>query len=180
VIYGMGIGERLSALRNKTPWTQDDVAKRLGIARTTYAMYEQGRREPDAGTLSKLAELYDVTVDYLLCRTNEPHGYSSSEAFMHVSPDERKLIDVVRELPADKQQQVAEFADFLKSKVDQSEQETATIERDGIASDITEIAAHMESEYGINDPEFVEHIHNVIRRAQRKYDAMIQKQRNNG
>ncbi|MCL6600286.1 MAG: helix-turn-helix domain-containing protein [Alicyclobacillus macrosporangiidus] len=91
----MGIGDRLSSLRNKTKWTQEDVAKRLGIARTTYAMYEQGRREPDAETLSKLAELYDVTVDYLLGRTSDPKGTAVDPD--PVSPEEREFLEWVKE-----------------------------------------------------------------------------------
>ena len=86
----------------------------------------------------------------------------------------------MRQLPPDRQQQVAEFAAFLKTKGKKQDEESAAVEIDSIDPDITEIAAHMESEYGIDDPGFVEHIHNVIRRAQRKYDEMIAKQKNNG
>lgn len=45
---------------------QQEVADKLGIARTTYASYEQGKREPDHETLIKIADYYDVTIDFLL------------------------------------------------------------------------------------------------------------------
>ncbi len=45
------------------------MAKQLGIARTTYAMYEQGNREPDYNTLIKLATFFEVSIDYLLGKT---------------------------------------------------------------------------------------------------------------
>ncbi|MDA1935458.1 transcriptional regulator [Bacillus cereus] len=63
-------GNMLNSLRKDKKLRQEDMAKHLGIARTTYAMYEQGRREPDYDTLQKLADFFNVSVDYLLGRTN--------------------------------------------------------------------------------------------------------------
>lgn len=45
---------------------QEEVAKNIGVGRTTYAMYEQDKRQPDYETLIKLADYYEVTTDYLL------------------------------------------------------------------------------------------------------------------
>ncbi|MFK5676067.1 helix-turn-helix domain-containing protein [Ligilactobacillus sp. LYQ60] len=58
--------ERLSMLRTKKGWSKTHVAKLLGIRMQTYANYEYGSREPDFEVVSKIAELYSVTVDYLL------------------------------------------------------------------------------------------------------------------
>ncbi|MCQ6536174.1 helix-turn-helix domain-containing protein [Bacillus mycoides] len=63
-------GTRLHTLRKERKLRQEDMAKQLGIARTTYAMYEQGNREPDYNTLIKLATFFEVSIDYLL-GTNE-------------------------------------------------------------------------------------------------------------
>ncbi|WP_029277537.1 helix-turn-helix domain-containing protein [Carnobacterium jeotgali] len=63
----MNIG-RLRDLRAETGLNQEEVAKKLGIGRTTYAMYEQGNREPDNDTLIEIAELFNVSIDYLLGR----------------------------------------------------------------------------------------------------------------
>lgn len=64
----MAIKHRLVELRKKQgPHVkQEDVAKALGIARSTYGAYEQGKREPDHATLIKIADYYNVTIDYLL------------------------------------------------------------------------------------------------------------------
>lgn len=56
---------RLHTLRKERKLRQEDMAKQLGIARTTYAMYEQGNREPDYNTLIKLATFFEVSIDYL-------------------------------------------------------------------------------------------------------------------
>ncbi len=88
----MNLGDRLVILRKKRTWTQDDVAKKIGIARTTYAMYEQGRREPDANSLSKLAELFDVSIDYLITGTERSTQY----VYEKIPADEREFLDWVK------------------------------------------------------------------------------------
>ena len=61
-------GPRLKILRIKNEMTQWQVALYLHIDRTTYASYESGKRFPDAHILCKLADLFNVSVDYLLGR----------------------------------------------------------------------------------------------------------------
>lgn len=63
---------RLKTLRKTKGLTQKEIANRLGIARTTYAGYEQGEREPDYETLIKIADYFNVPVDYILGRSNDP------------------------------------------------------------------------------------------------------------
>lgn len=58
--------EKLKILRNKKGLTQQDLSDILHIARSTYAQYELGSREPDYETLKKIAQFYNVSLDYLL------------------------------------------------------------------------------------------------------------------
>lgn len=60
------LGNRLSELRKKGKLTQEEIAKMVGVGRTTYAMYEQGNRQPDYDTLQKIAEFFEVSIDYLI------------------------------------------------------------------------------------------------------------------
>ena len=62
---------RLKELRKLKKATQDDVAKYLGISRPAYTAYEAGKREPDDETKIKLANYFNVTVDYLLGGSSE-------------------------------------------------------------------------------------------------------------
>ena len=59
---------RLKELRSKMKLTQADVSVRLQITRGTYSRYETGEREMTYDALISLAELFDVSVDYLLGR----------------------------------------------------------------------------------------------------------------
>lgn len=64
--------EKLVELRKEKKYSQSDIARMLGISRQAYSNYELGNREPDYNTLVKLAELFNVSVDYLLGReTND-------------------------------------------------------------------------------------------------------------
>jgi transcriptional regulator with XRE-family HTH domain len=55
--------------RLKRGWTQEEVATKVGAARSTYANWESGKREPDLATAEKLADLFEVSVDYLMGRS---------------------------------------------------------------------------------------------------------------
>ncbi|MCR1993497.1 helix-turn-helix domain-containing protein [Bacillus subtilis] len=62
----MNFSTKIKKLREEKKMKQQEVADKLGIARTTYASYEQGKREPDHETLIKIADYYNVTIDFLL------------------------------------------------------------------------------------------------------------------
>ena len=62
----------LKKLRSKTHRTQKEIAKALGVAPTTYASWEQGKREPDQAATIRIADYFDVTLDYLYGRNETP------------------------------------------------------------------------------------------------------------
>lgn len=67
----MNFGERLKYLREKEKMYQSELADKLNLAPSTISMYERGDRDPDTSTLAKIAEIFNVTTDYLLGRTDE-------------------------------------------------------------------------------------------------------------
>lgn len=82
--------ERLKELRKKNNITQEQVAKHLGVKRSTYSNYEYGNREPDNETLNKIADYFEVSVDYLLGRDGN-RGYLSDEQAW-------KIVDIIMNL----------------------------------------------------------------------------------
>ena len=64
------LGARIAALRRDAGWSQAELGKRLRVSASAVGMYEQGRREPGADLLVKLADQFGVTTDYLL--TGQP------------------------------------------------------------------------------------------------------------
>lgn len=64
------LAERMQFLREENGWTKTFVAKKIETKTlSTYANWEYGLREPDHQNLIKLADLYGVSTDYLLGRT---------------------------------------------------------------------------------------------------------------
>lgn len=62
------IGKRLIELRNKKKLTQKAVADKIKISRSAYSNYESDFREPDFKNVELLADVFGVSVDYLLGR----------------------------------------------------------------------------------------------------------------
>ena len=58
--------DKLKFLRKYQELSQEQVAKTIDVLQSTYSRYEQGTREPDFETLKKLANFFDVSIDYLL------------------------------------------------------------------------------------------------------------------
>ena len=66
------IKERLKELRKERGLNQRELALYLKLSPSTIAMYETGQRIPDADTLEKLADYFNVSVDFILGRTDTP------------------------------------------------------------------------------------------------------------
>lgn len=73
------LGARISALRRDAGMSQSELARRLGVSSSAVGMYEQGRREPSAERLVKIARLFSVSTDYLL--TGVPSTPGDSRGF---------------------------------------------------------------------------------------------------
>ena len=67
------MGDRLKQLRKARGLTQLAVQMKTGIEQALLSKFENGERIPPTETLVKLADFYEVSVDYLLCRTDNPN-----------------------------------------------------------------------------------------------------------
>ena len=63
----------LKLLRKSKGYTQIAVQMKTGIEQALLSKFENGERVPPTETLIRLADFYDVSIDYILCRTNNPH-----------------------------------------------------------------------------------------------------------
>ncbi|QXA19241.1 helix-turn-helix domain-containing protein [Streptococcus gordonii] len=67
----MEFSERLKELRKQAHLTQVELAKRLGIGQSSYADWERGKKNPTQDNLIKLAQILNVSVDYLVGNSDE-------------------------------------------------------------------------------------------------------------
>jgi transcriptional regulator with XRE-family HTH domain len=103
------LGERLKEAREYVGLKQDDVAKKLGIPRSALSNVEAGSRKVDAIELAQLAKLYQRPVAWFT--GEEPHGASDQ-----VLAEVAHLTRAAAALSHQDRQELARFADFLKSR----------------------------------------------------------------
>lgn len=82
---------RLIDLRKTNKLTQQNVADYLNVTQTTYNYYEKGKSEPNINTLCKLADLYNVSIDYLVDRNFDNH-------FVHLSKEQKQIVILTQNL----------------------------------------------------------------------------------
>lgn len=106
--------KRLKELRIAKKETQEQTANAIGVSRPTYTTYEIGTREPDIGTINKLADHFNVSADYLLGRTNDKHEEVLAAA--HLDKD-------LKDMTPEQRQAVYDFIEFQKKRIDREEDE---------------------------------------------------------
>lgn len=66
----MTFGERLKILRKEKNISQEELGNKIGVARTSVANYETDRNFPTSEVLEKLSDVFNVSIDYLLCKSD--------------------------------------------------------------------------------------------------------------
>ena len=74
------LGEKLLRLRKEMKMTQDDVAKVLGMSRTSFSKYENGNSAPPLQVLRKIAAIYNVGLEYLIFDENTSIRLNDSQS----------------------------------------------------------------------------------------------------
>lgn len=127
---------KLKELRKKAKLTQQSVADYVGINQNTYYYWESGRTKIDSANLAKLANLFGVSIDYILSESSEqieqivPQHLSTnlqeisnivSEALCQAfsiyppSDDMTELHNIYNRANDDKRKQLLAYARFLDS-----------------------------------------------------------------
>ena len=85
---------KIKELRKTNKKNQTEIANLLHLTQQTYAKYELGQLEPSIDTLWKLADIYQVSLDYLVGRDN-------TNEFAYLSDDEKVIINTYRKMNKD-------------------------------------------------------------------------------
>lgn len=101
------MGERLKEAREYLGFSQEEVAKYLGIQRTALSNIETGQRKLEALELTKLAALYKRPTSFFTGKQSETESFA---------PDVEHLARKVAELSYQDRAELSRFADFLKSR----------------------------------------------------------------
>lgn len=93
----MNIGERLKQLRLQKKISQTDLAKHFNIARSTLSQYESNTRTPSDEMKLKFAEYYNVSIDYLLGKTENTEGRLTNKDTKDIQKDLKDIMEEFRQ-----------------------------------------------------------------------------------
>lgn len=99
---GENFNENLKEARLKSGLSQKDLSENIGVAKSTYSLYESGKREPNVDTIKKIASALNVSADTLLGIDEEPTTLAT-----HFDGDE---------YTEDELDEIRQFAEFVKGK----------------------------------------------------------------
>ena len=90
--------------KSEPEYTQSFVANKIGVARTTYTAYENGTKMPPIDTLSNIAKLFNVSIDYLTGLSSHPK--LSSEEDKKVDKEVEELMQILASKPEKKRKEM--------------------------------------------------------------------------
>lgn len=71
----MNFSERIVQLKLNKKLLQKDIANAIGVTTRNYQRYEKGEQQPTLPVVIKLADYFDVSLDYLVGRSDDPKRY---------------------------------------------------------------------------------------------------------
>ena len=107
---------RLRELREKRNLKQKDIAKILGVDRTTYAKYESGASEPKKDVFITLSNVYGVSVGYLLGQEDGEKKPTPVSGDGQIGPSKKMLLDMLDGMSEDEAFIVAEMIKAMRKK----------------------------------------------------------------
>lgn len=110
------LNNRLKSLRNEKNVLQKDVADYLKISTSAYGFYEQGKRVPDTETITKLANYYNVSIDYLLGKSDIKESADDLIKNNHVTIALHNDDGIDAELPDEAKKEIENFIEYVKNK----------------------------------------------------------------
>ena len=83
--------QRLKKIRVDNRLTQKELCEKIDVVLTTYAGYEQGRHDIPTEIIARIATLFDISADYIICLTDNPKGlFAEENSASHKAPRGRR------------------------------------------------------------------------------------------
>lgn len=130
----MDLSQRITAIRKELKLSQEKFGELVGMSQRSVAAWESGDRLPSYPVLSDLADKLDVTVDYLLGRSDDKgQKKAQKEKEPTVSDDGLKdaIISQIQSLPDPALSRVADFLSGLKAGRESAAAEAAAPDQAG-------------------------------------------------
>lgn len=117
-----------------------DLGKVLGLAKQTIHGYENGDRNPDLETLSRIADFFGVSTDYLLGRSDSPFHRAPDEVSLRELQENKVKMDRITDEMVKIANRISLAPDEATKQAAQRELEAKQVEMDKVAEGFTRIA----------------------------------------
>ena len=100
----MAIGDKIKTLRKEKKWSQDELSRLVNVHCKHISRYENGKAAPGPDILKKLAEAFEVSVDYLIydnvpkhekIKIDDPELLEQFEMVNQLKEEEKKAIKII-------------------------------------------------------------------------------------
>lgn len=111
-------GQRLREIRNKSSMTQKEFAKIFKLSESAIGMYERDEREPSFKLVNEISDHFDVTIDFLLGKSDVPSRNKESELdefeeFLN-NPEHGVFFKEYLEAPEERKKELMQFWRIIK------------------------------------------------------------------
>lgn len=106
---------RIKILREEFNFTQQDLADRLECSKSVIGLYESETRKPSLEILLKLSEIFDCSIDYILCKTDIRNSGEQIDDVLNESMIGMSKSDY-EQLTETQKKQIRDFALFVKNQ----------------------------------------------------------------
>lgn len=112
----MNFSDRLRYLRKSLGVTCKEVYEAIGASQPSYYRYENGDSEPSTQKLIALAKYFNVSIDYLVGRTDNPAIDNENTAVPNLTPQKQRLQEKILSLDNQNSAELESFLNYLLQK----------------------------------------------------------------
>lgn len=111
----MTLGARLEQLRKSQHMTQEEMGAKFGVCASTLSNYERGVHQPDLSFVEKVAEYFQVSIDYLFGKTEFQSPIDRLNIKLSDNLTIGEFLNIVLEYDQTQLEQLLAYIDYLSS-----------------------------------------------------------------
>lgn len=110
------LGGRIKELREKNDWSLRELESRVNINYSVLSRIESGKRPVTDGELLKFADIFDVSIDYLVGRSDDPDYKTIDDNKIESDPDLQIAFNAASDFSEEARKQTIDFINYIKEK----------------------------------------------------------------
>ncbi|MBR0592128.1 MULTISPECIES: helix-turn-helix domain-containing protein [Bacillus] len=110
------LGERIKELREKNDWSLRELESRVNINYSVLSRIESGKRPVTDSELLKFADIFDVSIDYLVGRSDNPDYKIFDDNKIESDPDLQIAFNEASDFSEEARRQTIDFINYIKEK----------------------------------------------------------------